>query len=120
MTRKRIFFYDFSIHDLNLNITEYYRFKLPHFKKNESYTDFKLLTEFLNNDKQIIYVKGLFRYEYLKLFTNAIVINLEDIGCPRAEKLEQLYKTSDSIKTIHNLNLYKRWYMKKFIYNDKA
>jgi hypothetical protein len=115
MSRKNIYFCDFSIFDLNFNITEYYSFKLPHLNKS-SYTDFKVLNDFFKKDKKIIYVKGLFRYQYLKLFTKAIIVNLEDIGCPNAKKLEKSgYKCeiSSTNNTIHNLNLYKSWLIRR-------
>ena len=82
-----MFFEDISIFDIHLNITQYYKFNTPF--SNNSFSNFNIIRDFLKKKNIIIFVKGEFRYHYLKLFTTALVVNLDDLGCPSTKKLEK-------------------------------
>ena len=107
-TKNHVFFEDISIFDIHSNITEYYKFNNPF--SNNSFSHFNIIRDFLKKKNIIIFVKGEFRYHYLKLFSAALVVNLDDLGCPSTNKLEKFYLNKTNNNTLNKLQHIKAWF----------
>ncbi len=111
---------NFSYHDF-VKLPKNYDKKIFHFvcKKLNHIPDcignvnFQEFVEFLAQDDQQFYAKGLVKCNYFSQFTKHKVINLEDFKCPKITKLTGAEYTASNVchflmhRTIENCALHK-------------